>query len=411
MFAIPWKAHAPTLLLAMGLTGCGGGGEPLRAKAPVLPGEDERCRAAALRETPIVTEWSAAEKANLQARLRAGALAVEYTGCAMRPIVSCAPRGSYRWQRTTTSTDVIEISSKDELFAKLPLGAFALEGELARSGRIAVQTTVSGQFVLEGSNAAEIPDYGDCAQATHLLVGLSIGSFKLRSGGTLSAGASVGVGEHGGGAKTSSSETILRESGDFESCKNSTDEAADMGCSAPIQAFLAPLPRFARERGAGTVKVTFASGAADHVWELRQNQQFVCRTPCTRWVNPSESYQLKSEGGVVPEKLDVPNLRAYTGAGAVEVLATPTDQGSFSTGVVLTAVGGGVVFIGGFLSLFGAMAERDGLVIGGAVTAGVGAVAIVPGVYLITSSGGRVDVLSGLPPAPRARGLALQGVF
>ncbi|HEX6274887.1 MAG TPA: hypothetical protein VFZ53_17715 [Polyangiaceae bacterium] len=358
-----------------------------------------------------MTEWSAAEKANLQARLRAGALAVEYTGCAMRPITSCAPRGSYRWQRTTISTDVIEISNQDELFAKLPLGALALEGELERSGRIAVQTTVSGQFVLEGSNAAEIPDYGDCAQATHLLTGLSIGSFKMRSGGTLSAGASVGVGQHGAGATTASSETILRESGDFESCKQSTDEDADMGCSAPIQAFLAPLPRFSRERGAGTVKVTFASGAADQVWELRQNRQFVCRTPCTRWVNPSESYQLKSEGGVVPETLDVPSLRDYAGRGAVEVLATPTEQGSFSTGVVLTAVGGGVVFIGGFLSLFGAMAERDGLIIGGAVTAGVGAIAIVPGIWLIGSSGPRVDVLAGFPRSTTERGLAVQGAF
>jgi hypothetical protein len=411
MVAKSWKAHAPTLLLAMGLVGCGAGGEPLRAQAPVLPGEDERCRAAALREAPIVTEWSAAEKANLQARLRSGALAVEYTGCAMRPIVSCAPRGSYRWQRTTTSTDVIEISNQDELFAKLPLGAFALEGELARSGRIAVQTTVSGQYVLEGSNAAEVPDYGDCAQATHLMIGVSIGSFKLRSGGTLRVGGSAGVGEHAAGATTSSAETILRESGDFESCKNSTDEAVDFGCSAPIQAFLAPLPRFARERGAGTVKVTFASRTAKQFWELRQNQEFVCRTPCTRWVNPAESYQLRSEGGVIQETLDVPDLRAYTGAGAVEVVATPTNQGGFSTGVVLTAVGGGVVFIGGFLALFGGMAERDGLVVGGAVTAGVGAVAVVPGVWLIGTSGPRVDVVSGVPSAPSARGLALQGIF
>src|SRR5262245_58649855 len=250
----------------------------------------------------------------------------------MRPIVSCAPRGSYRWQRTTISTDTIEIDSKDELFAKLPLGAFALEGELARSGRIAVQTTVSGQFVLEGSNAADVPDYGDCAQATHLLMGISIGAFKLHSGGTLAAGASVGVGEHAAGAQTSSTEAILREAGDFESCKHSTEEAADIGCSAPIQAFLAPLPRYTRERGAGTVKVTFASGDAKQFFELRQNQQFVCRTPCTRWINPTESYQLRSEGGVVQETLDLPNLRPYVGSGDVELVATPTDQGSMMTG-------------------------------------------------------------------------------
>jgi hypothetical protein len=87
-----------------------------------------------------------------------------------------------------------------------------------RSGRIAVQTTVSGQFVLDGSSAADVPDYGECAQATHLLTGLSIGSFKLRSGGTLDAVASAGFQQQGAGVKTSSAETVLREAGDFESC-------------------------------------------------------------------------------------------------------------------------------------------------------------------------------------------------
>lgn len=95
--------------------------------------------------------WSLAEKANLHARLRAGALAVEFSGCSMRPILGCNPRGSYRWQRTTLSSESIEIHNQDELFAKLPLGALAL-------------------------------------------------------------------------AQTSSSEGLLRETGDFESCKASTDD-------------------------------------------------------------------------------------------------------------------------------------------------------------------------------------------
>ena len=140
------------------LSGCGGGAELPRAKAPTAPDADARCRAAARGESPLVTEWSSAEKANLQARLRSGGLAVEFTGCGMRPITGCTVRGSYRWQRTTLSSEAIEINNQDELFAKLPLGALALEGELARSGRLAVRTAVSGQYVLEGSTAADVPD-------------------------------------------------------------------------------------------------------------------------------------------------------------------------------------------------------------------------------------------------------------
>jgi hypothetical protein len=191
-----------------------------RARSPAMPDAEARCSLAARNESPLLTEWSSAEKANLQARLRSGALAVEFTGCSMRPILGCNPRGSYRWQRTTLSSESIEIRNQDELFAKLPLGALALEGELARSGRLAVRTSVSGQYVLEGSSSADVPDYGDCQAATHLLVGVSIGSFKLHSGGSLHAGGSVEAGAYSGGAQTSSSESLLREAGDSKAAEH-----------------------------------------------------------------------------------------------------------------------------------------------------------------------------------------------
>jgi hypothetical protein len=399
----------PATFLSFGLLvmGCGGSADLPRAKAPGMPDADTRCSMAQKNESPLVTEWSSAEKASLQARLRSGALAVEFTGCSMRPILGCTVRGSYRWQRTTLSSESIEIHNQDELFAKLPLGALALEGELKRSGRLAVRTAVSGQYVLEGSSAADVPDYGDCSAATHLLVGVSIGSFKLHSGGTLEAGASAGVGAYAAGAKTQSSESLLREAGDFDSCKASTDETPEMNCSSPIQAFLTPLPRFAKERGSGTLRVTFASGDAERAWELRQNQQFVCRTPCTRWVNPTENYQMRTESGPEFQTLDVPELGRFTGSGNVEVRAYERRQGKFVTGIALTGTGGGLMFMGGFLALAGGLAERDGLTVAGAITAGVGLVMVGPGLYLMLTSGSKTEIRTdqglveaGLPSAP-----------
>lgn len=339
-----------------------------------------------------MTEWSAAEKANLQARLRSGAVAVEFTGCSMRPILGCTVRGSYRWQRTTLSSESIEIHNQDELFAKLPLGAIALEGELARSGRLAVKTAVGGQYVLEGASAADVPDYGDCSAATHLVVGMSIGSFKLHSGGTLQAGGSVGAGMYQAGAQTNSSESLLREAGDFDSCKGSTDETPELNCSSPIQAFLAPLPRFAKERGSGTLRATFAAGTAERTWELRQNQQFVCRTPCTRWINPAESYQMRTETGPDFQTLEVPSLSRFSGSGNVEVRAYERQQGKLITGIALAGSGGGLMFMGGFLALAGGLADRSGLLVAGATTAGVGVVMLVPGVYIIATSGSKTEV-------------------
>jgi len=137
----------------------------------------------------------------------------------------------------------------------------------------------------------------------------------------------------------------------------------------------------------------------------------LCRTPCTRWLNPSDTHVLQTEGGVVPEKLDVPDLRPYVGAGNVEVRATPVDQGTRSLGIVMTSVGGGVVFFGGFFALFGALADSSGMTIGGGIAAGVGAVAIVPGVWMISTSGAHADVLTAGAPLDTPRGIALRGAF
>jgi len=383
-----------SFVLVLGLVACGAGVELPRASAPAVPGAEARCREAARGESPLVTEWSSAEKANLQARLRSGALAVEYSGCSMRPLPACTLRGSYRWQRTTLASEGLEIRNEDELFAKLPLGALALESELARAGRLNVRTMVSGQYTLEGSTVSDVPDYGECAGATHLLTALSIGSFKLHSGGELQASGSLDAGPLEGGARTASAETLLREAGDFESCKLATDETPEMGCSSPIQAFLVPLPRFSKERGSGTLRVTFASGHSERAWELRSNQQFVCRTPCARWINPAESYQLRTENGPSLETVEVPDLRGYAAAGELEVRAHPRDTGAFVSGIVTTGVGGALAFMGGFLALFGGMSDHNGLTVAGGITAAVGLVALVPGVYLITTSGSKAEIRS-----------------
>src|SRR5437870_5060494 len=93
------------------------------AHAPETPGDQARCRIAANQENPLVTEWPASEKANLEARLREGSVVVSYSGCALRMLPRCRARGAYQWRRTTTSTDVVEIRNSDELYAKMPVGA------------------------------------------------------------------------------------------------------------------------------------------------------------------------------------------------------------------------------------------------------------------------------------------------
>ena len=158
--------------------GCGGPSLP-RSSAPAAPSELAKCKVAARQSNPMVTEWSGSEKGNLEAGLREGAVVVAYAGCNMRILTQCRVGGSYMWQRTTTATDVLEIESEDDLYSKLPLGAVSLEGELKTTGRLAVQTTVSGQYRLGGLSTFDVPNSGPCRGATHLVSSLSLGAFKV----------------------------------------------------------------------------------------------------------------------------------------------------------------------------------------------------------------------------------------
>ena len=122
------RALLLVVALTVGLLSACAGARPAGSLLPPL---HRRCRSAARHSAPLVTEWPAAEKANLEALLRRGGVAVAYSGCELHVLTECRAPGAYAWMRTTPANDVLEIEGADELYAKLPLGAVSLEGELA----------------------------------------------------------------------------------------------------------------------------------------------------------------------------------------------------------------------------------------------------------------------------------------
>jgi hypothetical protein len=239
-------ALAVVVLAAAALTaGCG---QPMHAQSAMPNGGHDtshlaKCSVAASREQPLVTEWPASYKARLEALLQGGAVAVEYSGCDLKIIDRCRLSGSYAWKKTTLSTDTTDIQDEDDLYAKLPLGAASLSGQLKTSGSLHEQTTVSGQLQLVGKAADDATSGAECARATHLVTALSIGAFKLVAGGAakVSGGAEyAGVSAGGSSAQTRS---ILRAAGDAGSCEHATKDEPSAECRSPIQIFLTPIRR------------------------------------------------------------------------------------------------------------------------------------------------------------------------
>lgn len=235
-----WFAVLPVCL-------CGCGNAPVAQAVMPNAGHDTtqlaRCSVAASQEQPLVTEWPASYKARLEALLLEGAVAVEYSGCELRIVDRCRVPGSYAWKKTTLSTDTTDIRDEDELYAKLPLGAALLSGELKTSGTLHVQTTVSGQMQLVGRAAEDATSGAECSRATHLVSALSVGAFKLVAGGDVSGQVGADVGPAGVRGSGSQSQSILRAAGDPASCERATKDEPSAECRSPIQIFLTPIRR------------------------------------------------------------------------------------------------------------------------------------------------------------------------
>lgn len=363
------------------------------AALPEVPSEQAKCKVGASQASPLVTEWPASEKANLEALLRQGGVTVSYAGCTMRVLPRCRLRGRYAWQRTTPASDVLEINNEDELYAKLPLGAASLEGELKRSGKLSVQTVVSGQLRLEESAATNVPNEGECARATHVVGALSVGTFTLTRGAASEAGASAGLTAVGQvGVQTKRSASIVRSAGDPQTCAASTEGEAHPSCRSPIQVFLWPLPGRAAEEGPpGTVRADFVSAGANSRWDVYVDDQVACTTPCSKWVDPNRPVLMRTRDDgfffMRADKVQVIDLRRPAGGGAVQMRAHPTSYGELATGITFTTLGGTAVIAGITFSSLGCLGdESSGMCTGGLISLGVGALVTAGAIWLIVDA-------------------------
>jgi hypothetical protein len=380
------------------LSGCGA--STPGPSHPSMPEGATRSRPSYLADNPLVTEWPASEKANLEGRLREGGVVVEYLRGTLRLVPGCRVPGVYDWRRTTTSTDVIEIRDHAELEAKLPLGMASLSGELSRTGRLAVEMTVSGQRVLSGLSLADVPNDANCAGATHVVGALSVGAFRLRAGGTTEASTGVAVGSVGTQGSMSKEESILRRAGDPTVCAQASEEAPSAECASPLQVFLLPLPRFQALRGpSGTVQVAFLSGDTNRSWQVVAPSGVICaKTPCTRWVDPHTPITMRSPvpGTSVTETTEVPALPDRDEGMPIQVRAYPPNWGRVAGGATAVGAGAMALFFGLFIA--GAKCGDDGSTGGcttGWVLTGVSVPLIAGGVWLLTDFSAHADVTGG----------------
>lgn len=315
----------------------------MRPALPPGPDQATPCRAATLQGAPVVAEWSAPEKATLEAMLTAGMVAVEFHGCSLRVVTSCRLPGRYLWYRTTLSSDSSEISDERSLWAKLPLAAAQLSAELKAAGKLSIKTAVAGQIRLDEARPDLLSTVPGCERATHIVESVAIGAYALSRSESMDGNAGVEVMKANLGSSRNRAASTIRSAGDFDACGRASDLGPDKDCSSPIQAFLLAVPGRAEYVGPiGTVPVEFLS-ADDRRWEVQSDQGALCATPCSRWLDPMRPLVLRTRDNSFfrkEERIVVPVLGASGRTSPLSVVAHSTSMGKMAGGTTATTFGG-----------------------------------------------------------------------
>ena len=239
----PAETDAMKSLALLGLlAGCSGSPE-LAPQPPAFEPEGQtKCGVRASAAKPLIVEWPSAERGELEARSRDGAVVVRYDSCEMEVLPNCSLRAAYRFQAFTPKRDNVVIHNEDELWARIPVGAARLEGKLARYGQLTVEMTMVGRYTLDTPTVPRAALHGDCQDATHVVSAATVGAFEFFAGRAGQVGASVEVGNAGAGAQRSRSHETLTQDGDPTAC--AAEGAAGgppLQCGAFIRLEVTPL--------------------------------------------------------------------------------------------------------------------------------------------------------------------------
>lgn len=235
-------------LCAVLTSGCGGAlPNPMADAKPPEMSETFRnkCDAAKGQLRPLVVEWSAPDRAALEAQARQGQLVVHYQGCDLEVLRRCrAPvKNTYGYTAITPKDESLKITTADQLYASIPVSAAKLEGKLAQSGQLNAEMTIVGEYGVIVDPPAEDQLQGDCAGATHVVTALTVGAFSFFAGASDQKAASATLLGAGAGIDRSRSSENLSRDGDVKACSASKrgDSAPPENCGALLRIELAGL--------------------------------------------------------------------------------------------------------------------------------------------------------------------------
>lgn len=234
-----------TLALAGTATSCKPGVVAGAAKAPAVP--DNECDPKALSGvvSPLVLEWPASARSDLEAAAQEGVVVVSFTCTGVKVLADCKVKGGYGYRSVTARTETTLIEGKDDIKASFGGAAWAVAGSLTRDAKLDLTTLSVGKLSTARSSVhrSDLADDDFCKGATHFVKRIDLGAFAMATGTNVSAGFSAKAFTQGAAGGSSSKDVRTKADGDPNKCKVSatSDAKAPEGCGAPIRVSLAPI--------------------------------------------------------------------------------------------------------------------------------------------------------------------------
>jgi len=127
--------------------------------APAASALDEgrraTCDATAVENERLVVDWSPLDRSKLEAAARHGVVPVRIDGCRARIVDGCTVRRPYTFAATSRQREVMLLSDRDEVAAKLPVLAVRFGASVVHASTLDVAMTVVGRYE---SSAAPVGD-------------------------------------------------------------------------------------------------------------------------------------------------------------------------------------------------------------------------------------------------------------
>lgn len=212
-----------------------------------MDGDPGKCRKVGEAGQPLVVDWPAHERVNLEEAMMQGVAVVSYSCEGLKLLADCKIAGSYGFMGLTQREEVVQLVDADEIRANLPGFGVALVAdigaELRRGSSLDLAMVLAGKSKTTVPRATRAELTGSCQGATHFVRGAFIGAFAMSKGTRGSVGTTAKIFGSGAEAKSESERRAKSREGDPKACASVQpgDSKPPTGCRSAIRLELVAL--------------------------------------------------------------------------------------------------------------------------------------------------------------------------